>query len=191
MNRGLCLARGCDGRGRHPFAPATWVIKLVPSTTGTGGSEQPSLKPPQLSAAVNANQSPRALCHCHIDSSTLWGCPHLQSHLLSKTVKLGSAASARQLQQDCCSQHRFAGGLSWDAGLPISDAFPSPSGAKEGNTFSPMHWERNYRAVLKTVSYVPRMLRASHSRSAMGQTRQLLCYVTSYLLYKLRFGKKR
>lgn len=43
---GFCLAGGSDGGGRCTFTPAAFIIKLVPSTTGS--SEQPSLKPRQL-----------------------------------------------------------------------------------------------------------------------------------------------
>lgn len=31
-----------------------------------------------------------------------------------------------------------------------------------------MHWERNHRAVLKTVKYAPRILRASHTEYTTG-----------------------
>lgn len=156
MNRGLCLAWGSDGRGRHAFAPATCVIKLVPSITGTGSSEQPSLTLPQLSAAVNANQSPSALCHYHINSSTLQGCPYLQCPLLSKTFKLGSAASSRRLQRGCCSLQCFASGLNWDAGLPTLWHLPITLGCQgKRSKVSPMHWERNHRTVLKTMKYAP------------------------------------
>lgn len=122
---GFCLAGGSDGGGRCTFTPAAFIIKLVPSTTGS--SEQPSLKPRQLLLQWTA-ASPQELFAT--DTS-------IQAH--HRAVPISSPTSSPRPSKStpahttCCAAHNtvFLVVLAGTQGFPPSDTFQACSGAME------------------------------------------------------------